>query len=211
VQALQTFCSEDLGGFYLDILKDRLYTAARDSHARRSAQAALWHIAHALVMLMAPILSFTAEEAWRTMTGDEDDFVMLHAWRDLPALADEAALLDKWEKIRGWRADVMRALEELRIAGRIGSSLQAGVTLRADGEKYDILASLGDDLRFVLIASRANVERGADAIECAPLPYAKCERCWHVREDVGADPAHPDLCGRCVSNLHGEGEPRACA
>ncbi|MDR1709104.1 MAG: isoleucine--tRNA ligase [Candidatus Accumulibacter sp.] len=211
VQALQTFCSEDLGGFYLDILKDRLYTAARDSHARRSAQAALWHIARALVMLMAPILSFTAEEAWRTMTGDEDDFVMLHAWRDLPALADEAALLDKWEKIRGWRADVMRALEELRIAGRIGSSLQAGVTLRADGEKYDILASLGDDLRFVLIASRANVERGEDAIECAPLPYAKCERCWHVREDVGADPAHPDLCGRCVSNLHGEGEPRACA
>ena len=211
VQALQTFCSEDLGGFYLDILKDRLYTSAAGSPARRAAQSALWHITETFVKLMAPILSFTAEEAWRTVHG-EDDSVMLHTWQPLPAPEDEAALLDKWNKIRAWRADVTKALEELRVEGKIGASLQAEVTLHADGEKYDLLASLGDDLRFVLIASKAKVVKsGEDKIECAPLAHAKCERCWHVREDVGADPAHPELCGRCVSNLHGEGEARACA
>jgi isoleucyl-tRNA synthetase len=212
VQALQTFCSEDLGGFYLDILKDRLYTAAADSKARRSAQSALWHIARALIKLLAPILSFTAEEAWRTIGGDAGDSVMLHTWQVLPALPDEAALLDKWTRLRTYRAEVTRALEELRIAGRIGSSLQAEVTLHTSGEKYALLESLGDDLRFVLLCSKTRLVRGAEEkIECAPLPYAKCERCWHVREDVGADPAHPDLCGRCVSNLYGEGEARACA
>ena len=109
-------------------------------------------------------------------------------------------------------AEVTKALEELRVEGKIGSSLQAEVTLYADGEKFDLLASLGDDLRFVLIASQARVVKsGEEKIECAPLEHAKCERCWHVRADVGADPAHPELCGRCVSNLHGEGETRACA
>jgi isoleucyl-tRNA synthetase len=212
VQALQTFCSEDLGGFYLDILKDRLYTAAAASPARRSAQSALWHVTQTFVKLMAPILAFTAEEVWRTITGDADDSIMLHTWQPLPALADEAALLDKWSKIRGWRADVTRALEELRIAGKIGSSLQAEVTMYADGEKYELLNSLADDLRFVFICSKTRLIRGAeDKVECTPLTHAKCERCWHVREDVGADPAHPEICGRCVSNLHGEGEPRACA
>ncbi|MDR2113317.1 MAG: isoleucine--tRNA ligase [Candidatus Accumulibacter sp.] len=212
VQALQTFCSEDLGGFYLDILKDRLYTTAAHSRARRSAQSALWHVTRALVKLMAPILSFTAEEVWRTLTGEADDSVMLHTWQALPALADEAALLDRWSKIRACRAEVTRALEELRIAGKIGSSLQAEVTVHADGEKFDLLSSLGDDLRFVFICSKTRLIRDAEErIECAPLAHAKCERCWHVREDVGADPAHPELCGRCVSNLYGEGEPRARA
>ncbi|MDR3299018.1 MAG: isoleucine--tRNA ligase [Candidatus Accumulibacter sp.] len=212
VQALQTFCSEDLGGFYLDILKDRLYTTAANSKGRRSAQSALWHVTQTFVKLMAPILSFTAEEVWQTLTGQPDDSIMLHTWQPLPDLADEAALLDKWGKIRGCRADVTRALEELRIAGKIGSSLQAEVTMYADGEKFDLLTSLADDLRFVFICSRTRVIRGAEEkIECAPLSYTKCERCWHVREDVGVDPAHPELCGRCVSTLYGEGESRAIA
>lgn len=211
VQALQTFCSEDLGGFYLDILKDRLYTTAAGSKARRSAQSALWHITQTFAKLMAPILSFTAEEVWQAITGDADDSIMLHTWQPLPVLADEGALLDKWSKIRVYRADVTRALEELRIEGKIGSSLQAEVALHADGEKYDILASLANDLRFVFICSKTTLVRGEDSVECAPLSHAKCERCWHVREDVGADPAHPEICGRCVSNLHGEGELRACA
>ena len=211
IQALQTFCSEDLGGFYLDILKDRLYTSAAGSPARRAAQSALWHITETFVKLIAPVLAFTAEEAWRTVHG-ADDSVLLHTWQALPAPADEAQLLDKWTKIRGVRAEVTKALEELRVEGKIGSSLQAEVTLYADGEKFDLLASLGDDLRFVLIASQARVVKsGEEKIECAPLEHAKCERCWHVRADVGADPAHPELCGRCVSNLHGEGETRACA
>ena len=211
VQALQSFCSEDLGGFYLDILKDRLYTAAVNSSARRSAQSALWHITQTFVKLMAPILSFTAEEVWQTLAANKGS-VMLETWQALPALADEATLLDKWSKIRGYRAEVTKALEELRADGRIGSSLQAEVILHADGEKYNILASLADDLRFVLICSKTGLVRSAeDKLECTALTHAKCERCWHVREDVGADAEHPEICGRCVSNLHGEGESRACA
>jgi isoleucyl-tRNA synthetase len=212
VQSLQTFCSEDLGGFYLDILKDRLYTAAASSPARRSAQAALWHILQCLTKLMAPVLCFTAEEIWQLQTGDGEQSVMLQTWQPLPAPAAEDELLEKWRKIRSYRAEVMRALEELRIAGRIGSSLQAAVSLHCDGEKYELLASLGDDLRFVLICSQTNVIRDAsDELRCSPLPHAKCERCWHVRADVGANPDHPGLCGRCIDNLHGEGETRAFA
>ena len=210
-QALQTFCSEDLGGFYLDILKDRLYTSAANSPARRSAQSALWHITQTFAKLMAPILSFTAEEVWQTLTGT-DDSIMLQIWQPLPAPADEAALLDKWSKIRLYRAEVTRALEELRVEGKIGSSLQAQVLIHADGEKHDILAALGDDLRFVLICSKAAVVRNAEEkLECAALEHNKCERCWHVREEVGSNTEHPELCGRCVSNLFGEGEARACA
>ena len=212
VQALQTFCSEDLGGFYLDILKDRLYTTAKDSRARRSAQNALWHIAHCFVKLMAPILSFTAEEIWQTLYQDAEDSVMLHTWQPLPELAGEAALLDKWSKLRGYRSEVTHALEELRIAGKIGSSLQAGVTLYADDEKFALLDSLGDDLRFVLITSKAQLVRSSEEkVECEPLPYTKCERCWHVREEVGQNAQHPEICDRCISNLYGEGEARACA
>jgi len=211
VQSLQSFCSEDLGGFYLDILKDRLYTAAVNSPARRSAQSALWHITQTFVKLMAPILCFTAEEVWQTLTGKSDS-IMLQTWQALPEMSSETALIDKWNKIRGYRAEVTRALEELRVAGKIGSSLQAEVVIHADGEKFDILASLADDLRFVLICSKTRLVRSAeDKLECTALTYAKCERCWHVREDVGADAEHPEICGRCVSNLYGEGEARACA
>ena len=212
VQALQTFCSEDLGGFYLDILKDRLYTTAKDSRARRSAQNALWHITHCFVKLMAPILSFTAEEVWQTLYQDAEDSVMLHTWQALPELADETALRDKWLKLRAYRAEVTHALETLRIAGKIGASLQAEVTLHASGEKYALLNSLGDDLRFIFICSKTTLlASDTDKVECAPLPYTKCERCWHVREEVGSDPEHPEICGRCNSNLYGEGEARACA
>lgn len=211
VQSLQTFCSEDLGGFYLDILKDRLYTTAASSKARRSAQSALWHITQTLVKLMAPILTFTAEEVWQVFGGTNTS-VMLETWQALPEMATEAQLLDKWNKIRGYRADVMRALEEVRSAGQIGSSLQAEVRIHTDGEKYEILSALGDDLRFVFICSKTKLIRATEEkLECAPLAHAKCERCWHVREDVGAHAEHPELCGRCVSNLHGEGEARACA
>ncbi|MEF8714025.1 MAG: isoleucine--tRNA ligase [Accumulibacter sp.] len=212
VQSLQTFCSENLGGFYLDILKDRLYTTAATSPARRSAQSALWHILQSLTKAMAPILCFTAEEIWQLQTGDREQSVMLHTWQALPAPASEGELLEKWDKIRSYRAEVMRALEELRIAGSIGSPLQAEVSLYCDGEKYEILSSLGDDLRFVLICSQTQVIRDAnDRLLCAPLAHAKCERCWHLRPDVGVHPDHPGLCGRCIENLYGEGETRAFA
>ena len=212
VQALQTFCSEDLGGFYLDILKDRLYTTAPKSVARRSAQSALWHITQAFVRLLAPITSFTAEEVWAVLTGKDDDSVMFQLWHELPAVAGEGELLAKWSLVRVARADVTKALEAQREAGKIGSALQAAVEVRCSGDKFAALASLGDDLKFIFIVSAATVVRDEnEQVEAMPLGHAKCERCWHVREDVGANAEHVGLCGRCVSNLHGEGEARTCA
>jgi isoleucyl-tRNA synthetase len=215
VQSLQSFCSEDLGGFYLDILKDRLYTTAANSVARRSAQSALWHILQSFTQLMAPILSFTAEEVWALQSGKAQQgaqSVMLQTWSALPTPVGESALLDKWAKVRSYRAEVTKALEDLRVAGKIGSSLQAEVTIHAAGEKYDILASLADDLRFVFICSQASVvQSDEERLLAGPLAHAKCERCWHVRDDVGASAEHPDLCARCIDNLHGAGEQRVCA
>jgi len=213
VQALQNFCSEDLGAFYLDILKDRLYTSAADSRARRSAQSALWHILQSVTGLMAPILAFTAEEIWSVL--GNDDSVMLTTWHELPALPDEEALLLRWQQLREVRGDASKVLEELRSAGKIGSSLQAEVEIRASGAKYELLASLEDDLRFVLICSKTTLvkaaDAGAEAIIATPSAHPKCARCWHWREDIGQDPEHPELCGRCTANLFGEGEARAVA
>jgi isoleucyl-tRNA synthetase len=212
VQRLQTYCSEDLGGFYLDVLKDRLYTTGARSKARRSAQTALALIRDALLKLMAPILSFTAEEAWRILAPD-DPTIFVHTWDAMiPALPDAAALVAKWERILSVRALVQKELEAVRQAGAIGSSLQAEVEIIADFDDYAALASLGDDLRFVLITSAATVRRGQSlSITVASSASPKCERCWHWRADVGAAPAHPGMCGRCVANLFGNGEPRAHA
>ena len=212
VQALQSFCSEDLGGFYLDILKDRLYTSAENSKARRSAQSALWHIVQTVTRLMAPILSFTAEEIWATVSGKPDDSVMLQTWHVLPEQSGEADLLQSWRLIREVRGEVSKVLEDLRSAGKIGSSLQAEVEIRASGARYDTLAALDDDLRFVLICSKTTLVKAADAgteaIIATPTAQTKCVRCWHWRADVGSNAEHPELCGRCTSNLFGDGEQR---
>ena len=214
VQALQNFAAEDLGAVYLDILKDRLYTAAADSPARRSAQTALWHILQAVTRMMAPVLSFTAEEIWQVLGRDPDDSVMLHGFHVLPSQAGEEALLARWESLRALRTEVQKQIELVRTEGRVGSSLQAEVELCMAGENFDLLASLGDDLRFVLICSRTALVRtaeGEEAILVTPASAAKCERCWHYREDVGQHADHPALCGRCVSNLFGPGEARTHA
>jgi len=222
VQKLQAFCSEDLGGFYLDILKDRLYTAGADSRARRSAQNALYHLTHSLVRLMAPILSFTAEEVWQALAKNPEDSIFLHTWNDvLPAQPEEDAIKQRWVQLRRVRADAQKQLEEVRVAGKIGSSLAAEVDLYAIGEIFDLLDSFGDDLRFVFITSQARLHQGSHpeavagetgvGIRVSASPEQKCERCWHYRADVGADVANPGLCGRCVSNLHGEGEARQYA
>ncbi|MFO1314922.1 MAG: isoleucine--tRNA ligase [Burkholderiales bacterium] len=209
VQRLQTYCSEDLGGFYLDVLKDRLYTTAAGSRARRSAQTALALIRDALLKLMAPILSFTAEEAWRILH-PADPTIFVHVWQgSLPAVPDAPALIAKWERILAVRAAVLKELEAVRQTGTIGSSLQAEVAIVAPEPDYAALASLGEDLRFVTITSAATLEAGPElAVRVAGSPHAKCERCWHWRADVGADAAHPRLCGRCVANLFGSGEAR---
>jgi isoleucyl-tRNA synthetase len=215
-QRLQTFCSEDLGGFWLDILKDRLYTAGKSSPARRSAQSALHHVTQMLLRLMAPMLSFTAEEAWAILNPAQEheppDSVFLHTWNDvLPKQEGEKELSARWKRIRAIRAEVMKRLEEARAGGAIGSSLQANVSLYLPGEDLELLSSLGDDLKFVLITSSAAVARSSDgamAIEVRASADPKCERCWHYRPDVGSHKRHPTICGRCVENLEGAGERR---
>jgi len=208
VAKLQVYCSEDLGAFYLDVLKDRLYTTAPKSLARRSAQTALYQITHAMLRWMAPFLSFTAEEAWKVFGKSETIFV--EKFWDFGAT--EAALLDKWDRIRAAREVVNKEIEALRADGKVGASLQAEVTVTASGELLEALRSLGEDLKFVFITSAATLAEGeALAASVTPSSHAKCERCWHYREDVGQDAAHPTICGRCTSNLHGTGENRVCA
>jgi len=218
VSKLQIYCSEDLGSFYLDILKDRLYTTGPKSLARRSAQTALWQITHAMLRWMAPFLSFTAEEAWKVFGSSESIF--METYSEFPA--PDAALLAKWSRIRELRDHVNVAIEAQRAAGKVGSSLQATLNLRVTKSDYELLNSLGEDLKFVFIVSDValseaaaggidDVLEGEAVFEVSPSTDAKCERCWHYRADVGHDPAHPTICGRCTSNLFGAGEARKYA
>jgi isoleucyl-tRNA synthetase len=208
VSKLQIYCSEDLGSFYLDILKDRLYTSAPKSLARRSAQTALHQITHAMLRWMAPFLSFTAEEAWTVFGSSESIF--LETYSDFKPQDD--AQLTKWTRIREIRDAVNKDIEALRADGQVGSSLQAEVTLEVNAEDHALLASLGDDLKFVFITSAIElVAAGAINTRVRASFNIKCERCWHYRDDVGHDAAHPTICGRCTSNLYGAGESRQCA
>lgn len=211
VAKLQVYCSEDLGAFYLDVLKDRLYTTAPGSRARRSAQTALWHITHGMLRWMAPFLSFTAEEAWQVFAPGASVSIFTETFWGFPAAGDEA-LLAKWARIREIRDGVNKEIETVRAAGQVGASLQATVRITAGPEDHALLASLGEDLRFVLITSAATVVAGPGlAVQVTPSTAPKCERCWHYRDDVGIDAEHPTLCGRCVSNLFGAGETREAA
>ena len=208
VAKLQLFCSEDLGGFYLDVLKDRLYTTQAKSLARRSAQTALWQLTQALLRWMAPFLSFTAEEAWK-LVGQSDSIFLEEFWTfDAP----DTALLAKWARIRDLREAVNKQIETLREQGAVGSSLQAQAVLTAPPEDHALLASLGADLRFVFIVSAIELKAGdALSIRVNGSQDIKCERCWHYLPDVGLHADHPSLCGRCVSNLYGAGETRTIA
>ena len=233
VSKLQVYCSEDLGAFYLDVLKDRLYTTAPKSLARRSAQTALWEITHAMLRWMAPFLSFTAEEAW-AIFGKTDSIFLETYWdfRAFSSSASQAELLHQWELIRSAREVVNKDIEAVRSAGLLGASLQAKVQLEVpEGELLQALQSLGQDLKFVFITSEASLQVAAspaatstpsttavDAVEAAllkatvsPSTAPKCERCWHYDLSVGTDASHPGLCTRCVSNLYGAGETRLMA
>ncbi len=208
VSKLQIYCSEDLGSFYLDILKDRLYTTGAKSLARRSAQTALHAITHAVLRWMAPFLSFTAEEAW-TMFGRSES-IFLETYAELAG--PDAALLAKWTRIREIRDAVNKDIEALRADGKVGSSLQAEVSLEVAADDHALLASLGHDLKFVFITSAIDLIAGSAINTRARASfYSKCERCWHYREDVGHDAAEPTICGRCTSNLYGAGEDRKFA
>ncbi|MDD2920163.1 isoleucine--tRNA ligase [Rhodoferax sp.] len=216
VAKLQIYCSEDLGSFYLDILKDRLYTTAPKSLARRSAQTALWQIAQAMLRWMAPFLSFTAEEAWAVLSaaGKTPDATRESIFMDqyVPLADADAPLLAKWARIRELRDAVNKEIEVLRADGKLGSSLQASVTLTVGADDHALLASLGDDLKFVFITSNIDLQAGGTlSIGVSPSSGVKCERCWHYLDDVGVNSAHPTLCGRCTSNLFGAGETRTVA
>ncbi len=221
-QALQHFCAEDLGAFYLDILKDRMYTNAKDSHDRRAAQTVLLKITQVLAGLMAPVLSYTAEEIWQTLYPETEDFVILHDWSNADdvitpvAYAEyETSLKAKWEMIRAIRAEAAKEIEVVRGTGKVGSSLQAEVVFHVAAPLYEALASLGDDLRFVMITSKAAVQQVATEAEqkigVTPSEHEKCARCWHYREDVGVDAEHPTICSRCVENLSGNSQSRQYA
>jgi isoleucyl-tRNA synthetase len=227
-QKVHNFCSVDLGAFYLDIIKDRQYTTQSDSLARRSAQTALYHIVEALTRWLAPILSFTAEEIWATMPGQRGESVFLSTWYAFPTLGDDGGMdMTYWAQVMEVRELVYKELERVRVAGGIGSGLEAEVDLWCGSELHDRLARLGDELRFVLITSAARVrlvgEPPQDAVHLTlgsrdemwvlvtPSSHTKCVRCWHLREDVGSHAAHPELCGRCVDNVAGSGEVRRFA
>ncbi|VAW55965.1 Isoleucyl-tRNA synthetase [hydrothermal vent metagenome] len=225
-QKIHNFCSEDMGSFYLDVIKDRQYTTHKDSIARRSAQTAIYHIVEAMTRWMAPILSFTADEIWGQIPGEHGDSALLETWYDkLFDLSEtENMNFDFWADIRETRTQVSKQLEQIRVAGTIGSSLDANVKLYCSENLLNRLNSLDDELRFVLITSYASVEPASatpDTHETITLEngetisihveksaHSKCTRCWHLREDVGSHTDHPELCGRCIENVDGEGETR---
>ncbi|GGP24312.1 isoleucine--tRNA ligase [Silvimonas amylolytica] len=207
VQEIHGYCSEELGSFYLDVIKDRLYTMKADSAGRRSAQTAIWHITQGLVRVLAPILSFTAHEVWETLGNEENVFfATLH---NAPLSSDAAALEQRFALIREVRAQAQKEIEVQRAEGKLGSSLQAEVTVTAAGDVYEALSSLGDDLKFVLIVSRVTLLQGeVTQIAVAASTEQKCERCWHYTPTVGSHADHPGLCARCADNLFGAGEVR---
>ena len=211
VKDIVAFCSEDLGAFYLDILKDRLYTTQADSHARRSAQTALYHITRSLVLLISPILCFTGEEAWDIIGGGEEDSVLFHTWHEFPSINEksEEALLKKWQAVREVREAVTAAIEPLRADKSVGSSLQAEVAITAPDALAGYLKALGEELRFALLVSEVSVAKGDELTVAAKVSGGeKCERCWHYTDDVGSVAAHPTLCARCAENVGGKGETR---
>jgi len=222
-QKIHNFCVVELGGFYLDIIKDRLYTTGADSAPRRSAQTTLYHVAQAMVRWLAPILSFTAEEVWGFLPGVRNESVFLNTWHQFPAGAERVPTID-WPALIALKADVARDLERLRAAGAIGSSLEAEVVVYAPAAQLARFEALRDELRFLLITSYARVV-ATDAppastvpasepgvwIEVKPSEHPKCVRCYQLRGDVGSDPRHPELCARCVVNVEGPGEERQFA
>ena len=225
-QKVHNFCVVDLGGFYLDIIKDRLYTTPAASSARRSAQTAMWHIAEAMARWLAPILSFTAEEIWRELPGPRAESVFLSTWHQLPAASAAPAAID-WAALIALRSDVARELERLRVAGEIGAPLQAELDVYCKAEQFARLNVLGDELRFVMITSKARVHfieavppgaveatsiaGGGVWLQVQRTAAAKCVRCWHHCDDVGHSGEHSELCGRCIGNITGPGEARRYA
>lgn len=225
-QQVTAFCSQDLGGFYLDIIKDRQYTSQTDGKPRRSAQTAIYHIAHALLRWIAPILTFTAQEGWEVLNKDieqseTDKYIFTQEWYAFPEFALSDISSEDWQRILEAKDASNKQIETARENKIINANLSADVTLFARGEMFDSLAKLKDELRFVLITSNAKLlaldesqpqgeatELDSLRVSVSPAQGTKCVRCWHIRDDIGVDSEHPELCARCVSNAFGNGEER---
>ena len=225
-QKVHHFCVLDLGGFYLDIIKDRQYTAKADSLARRSAQTAMYHVIEALTRWLAPIISYTADEIWQFIPGERNESVFLETWYEGLVKLDDNAVMNRdfWQKIMSVRAAVSKELEKSRAKGDIGSSLNAEIELYCNPELFDTLIQLSGELHFIFITSNASViadqfapddaiqtELEGVKLKVIVSEYKKCVRCWHQRYDVGEHAAHPELCGRCEENVEGKGESRLYA
>jgi isoleucyl-tRNA synthetase len=225
-QKVHHFCVLDLGGFYLDIIKDRQYTAKADSLARRSAQTAMYHVIEALTRWLAPIISYTADEIWQFIPGERNESVFLETWYEGLVKLDENSVMNRdfWQKIMSVRAAVSKELEKSRAKGDIGSSLNAEIELYCNPELFDTLNQLSGELHFIFITSNASViadqfapddaiqtELEGVKLKVIVSEYKKCVRCWHQRYDVGEHAAHPELCGRCEENVEGKGESRLYA
>jgi isoleucyl-tRNA synthetase len=225
-QKVHHFCVVDMSAFFLDILKDRLYTTGRDSRIRRSAQTAMYHIVEALVRWIAPVLSFSAEEIWRELPGERDESVFMDTWYTGLFELDSDEDRDRWRRIRSVRDVVSKCIEDVRVSGRAGSSLATEAGIWSEGALREALDWAGDELRFIMLTSeaavgpleaapddaeRAVLEDGAVAVRVEPSAHGKCVRCWHRRPEVGASDEHPGLCGRCIENVDGPGEDRTIA
>jgi isoleucyl-tRNA synthetase len=220
IQLILNFCSNDLGGFYLDVIKDRQYTTQENSRARRSAQTALNHILEAMVKWLSPVLSYTAEEVWQSMPSEKTNSIFLAEWYTNLASGYDNVAIDAARNINPF---IRKQMEGMRSDKVIGSSLDAEVDLYCDENNYNALSQLGDELRFVFITSYARIHPLSDKtdncieagegvfVEVTKSEHEKCVRCWHHREDVGQNAEHEELCGRCVENIAGNGEQREFA
>ncbi len=209
IQKFVSFCSEDLGGFYLDVIKDRLYTMQEDSHGRRSAQSALFHITQSLIRIMAPILSFTAHEASEVIFKKNAKSVFTEEWYEFPKNLIDDKNLNDWNNILKIRGYVNKKIEEIREKGDIGSSLQSEIEINAPSKEFESLKVFEKELKFIFIVSKVNIKKNEKLeIYVKKSQYNKCERCWHYCEDVGEHDNHSELCGRCITNLYKEGETR---
>jgi isoleucyl-tRNA synthetase len=226
-QKVHHFCAVDMGAFYLDILKDRLYTTGRDSLPRLSAQTAMYHVLEAMVRWVAPVLSFTAEEIHQHMPGERGTSIFFETWYEgLFEMDNAEAERVRWQRVMKVREEVSKAIEIVRRDGKAGSSLAVEVDLWLDDPLRQAIDSLRDEVRFVMLTSEARVagmeqapeqaqrvrlDEGEIALLVSPSEHDKCVRCWHYRADVGSDPRHPELCSRCVENVDGAGETRRVA
>ena len=214
-QTLHNFCVNDMGGFYLDVIKDRLYTMPEDSIGRRSAQTVLMHIAESLVCWIAPILSFTSEEIWQLLPGPRESSVFLSNWYQFSSSDSDK----EWQIVEGLNETVAKSLEVARDKEVIGSSLDADITLYVDEKLMSFLKPVSDELRFLFITSNVSIaplnEAKKDALHgdnCAisvkKSEFNKCNRCWHRQESVGDSKENPELCSRCENNISNQSEQR---